>query len=58
MPNYNITILDINGNVLQSIPSNINFYGIDLRNLPNGIFFIKIQDNNNMNVKLEKIIKY
>lgn len=54
---YNIDVIDINGNVHQSYTGNLPSIYIDIENLPTGSYFIKIENTNNGQVRLEKILK-
>jgi len=58
MGNYSIKILDVSGNVYQTISTNLGTYTIDINQLPSGLFFIAIEKNSNGNVRLEKILKF
>ncbi len=55
---YNIAILDANGAVHSSISNNETSVSIDLSDLPEGIFFIRISDPNTEQMYVEKILKF
>lgn len=57
LSNYNIQILDINGNIYQDLSTTDSSIAIDISTLPNGMFFIRIQDSSNGNLHVEKILK-
>jgi len=54
---YDVSILDVSGNVYQSYsPSNSTFI-IDLENLPTGLYFVQIKHKTNAQLHIEKILK-
>ena len=55
--NYSIQIIDVNGNVHQDLSNLTSPIEIDISNLPNGIYIVKVLNNNNNSLHLEQIIK-
>lgn len=55
---YNIDILDANGTVYSSLNNEGTSINIDLSDLPEGIFFVRISDANNEQVYVEKMLKF
>ena len=54
---YDIDILDSMGNVFEHLDSNLPMHIIDLSSLPAGMYFIRIQNNTEGTLRLEKILK-
>ncbi len=57
MADYNIKIVTANGSVIRSINCTANSHFIDISELPPGILFVQITNENNALISLEKIIK-
>lgn len=57
LADYSIQILDATGNVYQTIISTESTIQINLMELPIGLYFVKITNNENTAVQLQKIIK-
>jgi len=53
---YTIEVLDVFGNVLQTIPSNGFVTTFNLSNLTTAYYFVKVTSNNNALVSMQKII--
>jgi len=56
LSSYSIEILDINGAVLQMIPSTGFSTSIDLSALPSSFYFIRVTNTSNGDVSIQKII--
>lgn len=54
--NYRLSILDINGNVYQTLNLNSD-YIIDTNELPTGLYFVEIKNLNNNKIQVKKILK-
>jgi len=57
IPLYTIEILDVNGNIHQTLTSAGSSLQIDINTLPSGLYFVSIYNNQNALVALEKILK-
>ncbi len=57
LQNYTIQILDVMGNVYETIPNSYSVSEIDIGTLPSGMYFILVKNNSNSNISIEKIIK-
>jgi len=57
LANYDITILDSLGNVHTTYQATGSKLSIDINALPNGLFYIKMENLNNSNICIQKIIK-
>ncbi len=55
--NYLIQILDINGNIYQTLNASGPSYNIDISTLPVGLYFVYIKNNTNSSVCVKKILK-
>lgn len=55
--NFTIQILDSVGNLFEEINSPSNQLNIDVTDLPNGLYFVRIISNNNSKVFMKTIIK-
>ncbi len=53
---YSIQILDASGQIYQTINAT-DHITVDVNNLPSGLYFISVLNNNNNQIALEKIIK-
>lgn len=58
LSNYTIDILNSTGTVIQNIDSSENVISIDIGDLPNGIYILRLFHNSNDRLHLEKLIKY
>lgn len=56
LTSYSIEILDINGAILQTIPSSGFSTSIDLSSLASSYYFIRVTNNSNGAVSIQKII--
>lgn len=56
--NYDIDILNSSGSVFQSLSSNANPIHIDIQSLPSGIYFVSIFNKVNIQLHIQKIIKF
>lgn len=57
LSSYNIDILDANGAVFQNVNTNLSLQTIDIFNLPEGLFFVRIENVSNGNIVIQKILK-
>jgi len=55
---YNIDILDANDTVYSSINNNGTSVSIDLSDLPEGLFFVRVSDPNNDQMYVKRILKF
>ena len=58
LSHYMIQILDVNGQVFQTINEPSNELNIDLNELPSGMYFIRISNTVNSEIMMQKILKY
>lgn len=58
LPQYNIDIIDANGNVYSNINNVGTEINIDMSSLPSGTFIVRITDPNNNQMCVEKILKF
>ncbi|MCB0670230.1 MAG: T9SS type A sorting domain-containing protein, partial [Saprospiraceae bacterium] len=57
LSDYQISILDVNGTVFQTLNTSSSLLSVDLAGLPAGIFFISIFSNSHSNLSMVKMIK-
>lgn len=57
LSDYTITVLDINGSLVYTVPSNGFSTSFDLSTLPSSYYFILITNNSNGSVCVQKIIR-
>ncbi len=57
LQNYQIEILNASGTLLQTVNSTNTSHTIDISELPQGLFFIKLSNLTNNNLVLQQIIK-
>ncbi len=55
--NKNIELIDVSGKVITNKFINNNTFELNINHIPNGIYFIKIYDNNHNNMGIQKIVK-
>jgi len=58
LSDYNIDIIDSNGDIYTSLNSTATAVGFDISSLPAGIFLVRITDPNNNKMLVEKILKF
>ena len=54
---YQIDILDVNGNVFRNLSGNQSNLTIDINDLPGGTYFLRVIHQNHGSLKMEKILK-
>ena len=57
LDNYKIEILNSQGYLLKKLNSKYDQILIDIGDLPSGLFFVRIENKNNQNLFMQKIIK-
>lgn len=57
LSDYAIEILDVQGNLIQTIETSSNKVTVDTQTFPNGTYFVKIMNMSNQLLQIEKIIK-
>ncbi len=57
MSDYSIQILDVDGNVHETISPSGSNYNINISNLPSGMYFVFVQHNLNGQVVMTKMLK-
>ncbi len=57
LSSYQIEILDENGSLYETISTDLSLHSIDLSDLPDGLFFVKIENLSNGEIRVEKILK-
>lgn len=57
LSNYTIDILDINGVVYQNLNSSSDTISININELPNGLYFIQVQNVTNGDISIRKILR-
>jgi len=57
LSNYTIDILDAAGMVYQTVTNTGSRVEIDINDLPSGLYFIRIVNNANNTMSMEKILK-
>lgn len=58
LSHYTLDILDANGLVHQNLDTSDPTITVDLSTLPSGLYFIRLINNTNQNLSLQKIIKH
>jgi len=55
---YNIEIIDANGNVYDTVDNTGTKIGVDVSNLPAGTFLVRVSDPSNNQMCVQKILKF
>ena len=58
LADYNIRILDVNGQLVQLVSNSGDLQTIDISMLGEGLYFIELENNTNQQIYIQKILKY